>query len=117
MECENVFEETPVWSTTQEILAHGHECSEVRDSVGGKVMKLCSKEVQEASEERMGRQRKTAVNMGGEQNTLTLLWSRLGLVLREPHRSMGNQSPLDQIVDVVLPDCRPNTIALDPAER
>ena len=79
-----MFEETPVWSTTQEILAHGHKCSEVHDGVGGKVMKLCSKEVQETSEERVGRQRKTTVDVGGEEDTLTLLRPRLGLVLREP---------------------------------
>ena len=52
---ENVLEEAPVWSTTQEILAHGHEGSKVHDGVGGKVVELCSEEIQESSEERMGR--------------------------------------------------------------
>ena len=82
---ENVLEEALVWSTTQEILAHGHEGSEVHDGVGGKVVELCSKEVQEASEKRMGRQRKSTVNMGGEENALTLPRMRFGLTLREPH--------------------------------
>ena len=47
-------------------------------------MKLCSKEVQETSEERMGRQRKPAVDVSSKENELTLLRPRLGLVLREP---------------------------------
>ena len=52
---ENVLEEAPVWSTAQEILAHRHEGNKVHDGVGGKVVELCSKEVQESSEERMRR--------------------------------------------------------------
>ena len=80
---ENMLEEAPVWSRTQEILAHRHESGKIHDGVGGKVMKLCSKEVQESSEERMRRQRKPAVDVSGEENALTLLRPRLGLALRE----------------------------------
>ena len=43
--------------------------------------------------ERMGRQRKPAVDVGGEENTLTLPRLRLGLVAREPRRFVGDQSP------------------------
>ena len=50
---EDVFEETPMRSTAQEIFTHGNERNEVRDGVGGKVMKLGSKEVLKTPEERM----------------------------------------------------------------
>ena len=55
----------------------------------------------------MKRQRKPAVNVSGEEDALTLLRTRLGLIPRKPCRSMRNQPLLGQIVDV----------ALDPAVR
>ena len=79
-----MLEEAPVWSTTQVILAHRHESGKIDDGVGEKVMKLCSKEVQESSEKGMRRQRKPTVDVSGKENALTLLRLRLGLVLREP---------------------------------
>ena len=67
-------------------------------------MKLCSKEVQESPEKRMGRQRKPAIDVGGEEDALTLPRSRFGLILRELHRSVRNQPLLRQIVEVILTD-------------
>ena len=80
-------------------------------------MKLGSNKVQETPEEGVGRQREAAVDMGRKKDALTLLRSRLGLVLRKPPRTMGDQSPLDQILQVLLLDRRPNPVALDPAGR
>ena len=65
----------------------------------------------------MGRQRKPAVDVSGEEDALTVLRSGLSLTLREPRGSMGDQSLLGQIVDVVLTNRRPDPIALDPAWR
>ena len=53
----------------------------------------------------MGRQRKHAVDVSGKENALTLLRLRPGLVPRELRRSMGDQSPLDQVIDIILADC------------
>ena len=47
-------------------------------------------------------QRKPAVDVGGEEDALTLLRSGLSLVRREPRGSVGDQSLLGQIIDVVL---------------
>ena len=55
--------------------------------------------------------------MSGEENALTLLRPRLSLVPREPRRFVGDQSPLNQIVDVVLADRLADPVALDPARR
>ena len=74
---ENVLEKTPVRSTPQEILAHGHECGKICDGVGSKMMELSPEEIQETSKEGEWRKRETAVDMGGKQNTLT--WLRLWL--------------------------------------
>ena len=57
-------------------------------------MELRSKKVQEALEERMRRQRKSAVDMSGEEDTLTLARLRFDLVPRETRRFMGNEPPL-----------------------
>ena len=65
----------------------------------------------------MRRQGKPAVDVSSEENVLTLLWPRLGLVPREPRRLVRDQSPLNQVVDVVLTDCRADPVALDPARR
>ena len=78
-----MLKETPVWSTTQEVLAHGHESGKVHDGVWGKVVELSPEEVQETSKERMGRQRKPAVDVSSEEDALTLLWLRLGLIPQE----------------------------------
>ena len=55
--------------------------------------------------------------MGGKENTLTLMRLRLSLIPREPRRFMADQSPLNQVVDVILIDCRADPVALDPALR
>ena len=81
---EDVFEETPMRSTAQEILTHGNKCNEVRDGVWSEVVELSPEEVQKDTKERMGRQREPTVDMSGEENTLTLQRPRLGLVPREP---------------------------------
>ena len=62
---EYVLEETPVWSTTQEVLAHGHKSGKVHDGVWRKVVELIPEEVQETAKERVERQRKPAVDMSG----------------------------------------------------
>ena len=54
---------------------------------------------------------------GGEENAHTLLWMRFGLALREPRRFLGNQSPFNQIIDVVLTNRRSNPVALDPTAQ
>ena len=113
----NVFEQASVWSASQKIFAHGHIGSEVCDSVGGEVMKLSLEEIQKTSEERKVRQRKTAVDVDREKDTLTLLWSRLSLVPRKPPRLMGNQPSVHQIFHVLFHDGRPDPVALDPAAR
>ena len=87
---ENVLEKTPVRSTPQEILAHGYERGKIRDGVGSKMMKLGPKEIQETPKEGVWRKREAAVDMSGEQNTLTRsrLWLRFPL--RQPRRLMDD---------------------------
>lgn len=80
---ENVLENIPMRLTTQEILAQRHESSEIHDGVGCEVVELRPKEVQKSPKERVRRQRKPAVNMGGQEDTLTLLRLRLRLLPRE----------------------------------
>ena len=55
--------------------------------------------------------------MSSEENALTLLWLRLGLIPRESCRFVGDQAPLDQVIDVILADHRADPVALDPARR
>ena len=57
------------------------------------------------------------IYVDGKENTLTLPWLRLGLVPRELCRLVGDQSPLHQVVEVVLADRRADPVALDPARR
>ena len=68
-------------------------------------MELHSEEVQEAPEKRMRRQRESTIDMGGEEDTLTI--KRLGFDFfpRETRRFVGNESPLDQIIEIILPNC------------
>ena len=61
---ENVFEKAPMRLTTQGVLTQGHESGEIDDRVGCEVVELCPKEVQKSSKERVGRQRKPAVDVG-----------------------------------------------------
>ena len=88
---ENVLEKTPVRSTPQKILAHGHECGKVCDGVGSEMMELSPEEIQETSKEGVWRKRETAVDMSGKQNTLTRsrLWLRFPL--RKPRGLMDDQ--------------------------
>ena len=55
--------------------------------------------------------------MGDKENALTLLQLWLSLVPREPRQFVGDQSPLNQVVVVILTDCRADPVALDPARR
>ena len=80
-------------------------------------MELSPEEVQKTTKERVGRQRKPAVDMSGEENALTLLRPRLSLVPREPRRFVGDQSPLNEIIDIILVDRRADPVALDLARR
>ena len=90
---EYMLEETPVRLTTQEIFTHRHKSSQIDYGVWSEVVELSPKEVQKSTKERMGRQRKPAVDVGGEENALTLPWLRLGLVPQELRRFVGDQSP------------------------
>ena len=60
-----MLEETLVWSTTQEVLAHGHKGSKIGDGIGIEMVELCPKEIQKPSEENARQQRKTTVYMSG----------------------------------------------------
>ena len=93
---ENMFEKAPVRSTPQKVFTHRHERGKVRDGIGRKMVELGTEEVQEAPEEGVRRKRKSPVNMGGEQYTLTRSRLRLHLPLRQPRRSLGDQSGLLQ---------------------
>ena len=75
------------------------------------MVELSPEEVQETMKERVGRQRKPAVDMSGEEDALTLLRLWLGLVPREPHRLVRDQSPLNQVVNVILADCRADPVS------
>ena len=114
---ENVLEKTPVRSTPQEILAHGHECGKVCDGVGSEMMELSPEEIQETSKEGVWRKRETAVDMGGEQNTLTRPRLRLRLPLRQPRSPIGDQSGLSQLLQIFWPERGSDPIALDPTRR
>ena len=100
---EDMFEKIPVRSTPQKVYTHRHKRGEVRDGTGRKMVELGTEEVQEAPEEGVRRERKTPVDVGGEQYTLT--WSRLRLHLpfRQPCHSLGDQSRLRQLVQIFLP--------------
>ena len=80
-------------------------------------MELSLEEIHKTTKERVGRQRKSAVGVSGVENALTLPRRRLGLVPWEPCRFMGDQSPLNQIVEVVLANRQADPIALDLARR
>ena len=114
---EDVLEKTPMRPTTQEILAQRHESSEVHDGVGCEVVELHPEEIQKPPKERVRRQRKPTVDMGGQENALTLLRLRLGLLPREPHRPMGDQSSIGQVIKVFLTNRQADLVTLDPAPR
>ena len=81
-----MFEETIVRSTIQEVFAHRHECSKIRDGIGREVLKLSAQKVQKTPEERMRGKGETTVDVGGEQNALTWLRLWFRFPLRQPHR-------------------------------
>ena len=74
----------------QEVLAHRNKCSEVGDCVGREMMDLSAKEIQKTLEERMWRHRETPIDMGGEEDTLTLARLGLGFIPRQPPGPMSN---------------------------
>ena len=112
-----MLEKTPLRLTTQEILAQRHESSEIHDCVGSEVVELCPKEIQKSLKERVRRQGKSTVDVGGKENALTLPRLRLGVLPRKPHRSLGDQSSVGQVVVICLTNCRANPVALDPARQ
>ena len=69
------------------------------------MVELGSEEVQECTEKGMWGQRKTAVDVSGEQDALTLLRLRLSFIPREPPETMLNQPALGQILQFVQLDC------------
>ena len=64
------------------------------------MVELRPKEIQKSPKERVRRQRKPTVDMGGQENALTLLRLRLRLLPREPRRSMGDQSSIGQVIEI-----------------
>ena len=63
-------------AATQEVFTQGNKSSKIHYRIGSKVMELRSEEVQEAPEKRIRRQRESTIDMGGEEDTLTI--KRLG---------------------------------------
>ena len=57
------------------------------------MVELCPKEVQKSSKERVRRQGKSTVDVGGKENTLTLPRLRLRFLSRKPRRVIGDQPP------------------------
>ena len=112
-----MIEKIPMGTTTQEILAQRHEGSKIHDCVGSEVVELHPKEIQESPKERVGRQRKPTVDVGGEENALTLPKSWLGLLPRKSRRSVRNQPSVSQVIDALLTNRRADPVALDPAPR
>ena len=61
-------------------------------------MVLGPEEIQETLEKRVRRKRETAVDMSGEQNTLTRPRLRLHLPLRQPRSFVDGQPGLSQLI-------------------
>ena len=101
VDCKNVLQETPVRSTTQEVITHRHERSKIRDGIGREVVKLSTEKVQKTLEERMRRKGETTVDMGGKEHTLTRPRQRLYLVPRQPRSSGGDQARGGQIFQIL----------------
>lgn len=101
---EDMFEQAPVRLATEEVLAHRNKCNEIRDCVGWKVMDLRPKEIQKAPEERMWGQRETSVDMGGEEDELSLARLGLGFIPRQPPGAVRNQAIIGKILQVLLHD-------------
>ena len=112
-----MLEKTPVRPATQEILTQRNESGEINDCVGSKMVELCPKEVQKSSKERVRRQGKSTIDVGGKKNALTLPGLRLGFLPRKPHRVVRDQPSLGQVVEVFLGDPRVDPVALDPTLR
>ena len=112
-----MLDKTPMRPATQEILAQRHESSKVHDGVGCEVVELRPKEIQKSPKERVRRQRKPTVDMGGQENALTLLRLQLRLLPRESRRSMGDQSSIGQVVKICLTNRRADPVTLDSALR
>ena len=74
---EDVLKEAPVRPATQEAFTQRHVGGEIHYGVGCEVVELRPKEIQTPPEERVGRQRKPMVDVGGQKNTLTLPRLRL----------------------------------------
>src|SRR4051812_46544600 len=102
-------------TTTQETLTQGNESSKIYDGVGSEMMELRSEEVQKAPEKRMRRQRKTTINMGGEEDALTITRLRFDFSPWETRSFVKNDSFLDHVVKIFLPNHRWHPVALDPA--
>ena len=81
------------------------------------MVELCPKEVQKPLKERVRRQGKSMVDVGGKKNTLTLPRLRLEFLPRKPRRVIGDQPSLGQVVEVFLGDPQVDPDALDPTLR
>ena len=114
---EYVLEETPVRLASQEVFAHGNECNKVQDCVGRKVVDLGTEEVQESSKKWVRGKRKTSLDMGSEENALTI--ARLGLrfIARHPPRPVSNQAIVGEIIQVLLHDRGADPVSLDQTRR
>ena len=60
-----MLKETPVWSTTQEVFAHGHEGSKVGNGIWIEMVELRPEEIQEPTEENTRRQGEPTVDVSG----------------------------------------------------
>ena len=112
-----MLEQTPVRSATQKVLTHGYKGSKIGDRIWVEVVELRSEEIQETTEENTRWQRKPSVDVGSQKNTLTLFRLRMPLVPREPCCSVGDQTVVGHVGEVILRDGRPDPISLDPAVR
>ena len=70
--------------------------------LGGKVVELCTEEVQKPTKERVRRERETPIDVSGKQDTLTRSRLRLRLSLQQTCRSLCNQPGLLQLGQILL---------------
>ena len=79
-----MFEQALVRGTAHEAFTQCYERSKICNGIRREMVKLCAEEIQEPMDEWMGRQRKTSLNVGEEEDSLAFMWLWLGLSLRQP---------------------------------
>ena len=81
------------------------------------MVNLGYEEVQEPSKEWVQRQRKTALDMAGEENTFTIARLRLKFVPGQPPGPMCYQAIMGEIFQVLLHDSGTDPVPLDPTRQ